>query len=121
MGIVLLHSILGEASAANGGIRSKHRIASFWDSNPHQSEKLDPDSHPSLNSGTVEAPMEPWKAVDARSGSVDAQCRGVKVCRPLVADSHHNGEDQDPDLHQNEKLDPHQSEKRDPESVAEWG
>ncbi len=36
------------------------------------------------------------------------------VCRPVVADSHHFDEAQDPDPHKCEKLDPHLSEKLDP-------
>jgi hypothetical protein len=42
--------------------------------------------------------MEPWR-----------------VCRPVVADSHHSVEEQDPDLHEKEKLfqDPYEREMRD--------
>ncbi len=44
--------------------------------------------------------MEPWR-----------------VFKPLVADSHHCDEEQDPDPHQSENLDPdpHQSENLDPD------
>ncbi len=40
-----------------------------------------------------------------------------RVCRPVVADSHHFHEEQDPDPHLSERLDedPHQSEKLDPD------
>jgi hypothetical protein len=40
-----------------------------------------------------------------------------RVYRPVVADSHHFDEEQDPDPHLSEKLapDPHLSEKLDPE------
>jgi hypothetical protein len=35
--------------------------------------------------------MEPWRAVDAHSGGVEAQS---SACLPVVADSHHFAEDQ---------------------------
>ncbi len=41
--------------------------------------------------------MKPWGAVDAKNG-------GWRVCRPVVADTHHLYEEQDP--HRSEKLDP---------------
>ncbi len=39
--------------------------------NLHWSEKLDPEPQWSQNPGTLEAQMEPWKAVDAHIGGVD--------------------------------------------------
>jgi hypothetical protein len=52
--------------------------------------------------------MEPWRAVDARNGGVEAQNGGLewRVCRPVVADSDHLDKEQDPDPHRSEKLDP---------------
>ncbi len=59
--------------------------SSFADLDPHQSENLDPDQdphqsqsqkqdadpHKRLNSGAVEAQMEPWSALDTRNGGVE--------------------------------------------------
>ncbi len=41
--------------------------------------------------------MELWRAMDAHNGGVEAQMEPWRVCRPVVADSHHFYEDQDPD------------------------
>jgi hypothetical protein len=41
--------------------------------------------------------MEPWKAVGAQKGGMKAQYGGF--FRPVVADSHHHDEEQDPDPH----------------------
>ncbi len=52
--------------------------------------------------------IEPWRAVDAHSGDLEARNKTLGVCRPVVADSHHFEEKlaQDPDPHYSEKLDP---------------
>jgi hypothetical protein len=61
--------------------------------------------------------MELWRALDTHNGGLDAQMEAWRICRPVVADSHHFYEEQDPDPHQSEKLvaDPHQSGKLDPD------
>ncbi len=53
--------------------------------------------------------MGPWRAVNAENGSVHGGSkwsRAGSVRRPVVADSHHFDEDQDPDNQQSEKTDP---------------
>jgi hypothetical protein len=51
--------------------------------------------------------MEPWRAMDTQNGGVEAQNGGLgRVCGPVVADSYHLDEEQDPDPHRREKLDP---------------
>ncbi len=98
MGIVLLHFSKiedFEASTLLGwGVTDldPHGFESFCYSDPdmHQSEKLDPGAHQSKNSGTLEAQLEPWRAVVARNGSVDAQYRDVEgLLQTVVADLHH--------------------------------
>jgi hypothetical protein len=82
-------------------IRIRIDLYNFGSRDPHQSQKTNPnpDQHQRQISG----------AVDGGSKS--------RVCRPMVADLHHFGEEQDPGPHQSEKSDPdpdpHQSEKRD--------
>jgi hypothetical protein len=45
--------------------------------------------------------MEPWRAVDANYGGVEAQNGALESLhyRPVVADLHHFDEEQDPDPH----------------------
>ncbi len=61
--------------------------------------------------------MEPWRALHTHNGGLEAQMEAWRVWRPVVADSHHFYEEQDPDPHQSEKLDPdpHWGEKLDPD------
>ncbi len=47
--------------------------------------------------------------MEAHNGGVEAQMKPWRVSLPVVADSHHFDEEQDPDA------DPHQSDKSDPE------
>ncbi len=67
------------------------------DQDPHQSQsqKQDPDPHKRLNSGAVEAQIEPWSALTLTNGAVDAQNVAWRVLRSMVADSHHFDEEQD--------------------------
>ncbi len=73
-------------------------------SGPHYSERLDldPDPHFSQNLGG------PWTLkMEAQNWAVEAQkMEAWRVCRPVAADPHHLGEEQDPDPHLSEKLDP---------------
>ncbi len=41
--------------------------------------------------------MEPWRDVDAQNGGVGLKEKPRGVFRPVVADSHHLDEEQDPD------------------------
>ncbi len=51
--------------------------------------------------------MEPWRAVDIQNGGVEAQNGGLgRVFGPVVAGSCHLDEEQNPDPHRREKLDP---------------
>ncbi len=47
--------------------------------------------------------MEPWRTMDAHN---EGKMEPWRFCRPVVVDSHHFDEDQDPDPHEIEKLDP---------------
>jgi hypothetical protein len=40
--------------------------------------------------------MEPWRAVAAHNGGVEAQMEPQRICGPVVADLHHLVEEQDP-------------------------
>jgi hypothetical protein len=74
------------------------------DPDPHQTEKRDPDPHRSVNSRVMEAQD---KAVEGRRRSqwgVEAQNEALEVrCRPMIADSYHLDEEQDPDPSQTGK------------------
>jgi hypothetical protein len=56
--------------------------------------------------------MEQWRVVDAENGSVEAKMKGL-YCRPVIANSHHLDEEQDPDPHQGGTSNPntHQCER----------
>ncbi len=103
----------------------------------HQSEKSDPDLHPSQKSriqipihtcqisGALEvhngAKGAHQKNLRGKNGGVEARNVAVESLNPVVLDFQHFDEEQnpdpDPDLHQSEKSDPdlHQSEKSYPD------
>jgi hypothetical protein len=91
------------------------------DPNPHQSEKkdpdlyhgqqLDPDPHQFQYSGAMEAQNRAMECRGRSRWSRGDPNEAWRVCRPVVADSHHEEQNPDPDL----VLNPHQSEKSDPD------
>jgi hypothetical protein len=59
-------------------------------------EKLDPDPHKSQNTGVLEAHNRAVEAVEAHSEGWRLKMELWMVFRPLVADSHHIDEEQNP-------------------------
>jgi hypothetical protein len=41
--------------------------------------------------------MVPWRALDAHNGGVGLKMEPWRVFRPVISDSHHFDEEQDPD------------------------
>ncbi len=90
--------------------------------NPHQSEKQDPDLFQESTAGSRSASISKFRSY-MKAQNRAMECRGCsqwsrggpnkawRVCRPVVADSHHEEQNPDPDL----ALNPHQSEKSDPD------
>jgi hypothetical protein len=76
--------------------------------NPHQSKT---SKAAEAYNGPMIMAQEPWRLIPEPWRLTKEP---GKVCRPVVADSHHFDEEPDPDQTKKPDADPHQSERQDP-------